>query len=501
MVGLTEGRTANVVSLMGRGVVITTITVSGAVTDVSDELREQAMAHIESGAADAVCFTPGGGGQWVLAAPTDVLLVDAAALQWLDPEVISRIGGTSPGSDPRTAMLDLQWRLNLNGHRVLALDGHAAPRRMETVGDEQSRVAAVMSALTVLPGNGLRGPLTAVAELYLLSGALQAASVDTSALDLQRSPGGDEVGSLSVPASGVAAGLGLDSALDGIKEATRSRATVQRRRRVPDRALTPLMEPAVAHLLGAETTADRDRLSRLLDVCGVRPALTEPLHVLVIAGEAGPARDRAERLTERLGTGVAVRLVGSDTGEVLEAGSPVEIPLHALPAWADVIVLIAATFDDLPGAARAEAPVVVDLTTLDVVTWLLEGPPSGHRADALQALVSRADLVLAADVRQRDLLLGALAGQVRVNAAVYDEDPSLTSLVRTDADGRALAEFCRRPVRAADSNLPPLVPLPKQGDMALAVKYLREGGPSALADRVAGRIRRLYKQRAPRKTR
>jgi len=501
MVRLTEGRTADVVSLMGRGVVITTIIVSGADTDVSDELRERAEGLIESGAADAVCFTPGGGGQWVLAASTDVLLVDAAALQRIDPEVISLIGGNLPGSDPRTAMLDLQWRLNLNGHRVLALDGHATPRRMATVGDEQTRVAAVMSALTVLPGSALRGPLTTVAELYLLSGALRSASLDTSVLDLQRSPGGDEVGSLSVPASAIAAGLGLDSALAGVQAATRSRASVQLRRRVPDRALTPLMQPALAHLLGAESTADRTRLSQLVDVCGVEPALTEPLHVLVVAPETGPARDRAERLAEQLDTGMTVRLVDSDTGQVLEGGTHVERPLHELPAWADVIVLVAATFDDLPGAARADAAVVVDLSTLDVVTWLLEGPTSDHRADALQTMVSRADLVLAADARQRDLLLGALAGQVRVNAAVYDEDPSLTSLVRTDPDGRALAAFCRRPVRAADSNLPPFVPPRKPGDMALAVKYLREGGPSVLAERVAGRIKRVYKHHTPRKTR
>jgi len=81
-----------------------------------------------------------------------------------------------------------------------------------------------------------------------------------------------------------------------------------------------------------------------------------------------------------------------------------------------------------------------------------------------------------------------------------DEDPSLMSLVRTDDDGRALADFCRRPVRAADSNLPPFVPPTKPGNMALAVKYLREGGPSVLAERVAGRLKRVSTQRAPRKT-
>lgn len=500
MVGLTDGRIANVVSLMGRGVVITTITVPGAETSVSSELREEAVARIESGAAHAVCFTPQGGGRWVLAAPADVLLVDAAALERIDSELIARVRGTAWPADPRTAMLDLQWRLNLNGHRVLALDGPTMPRDVTTVGEEQCRVATILTALTILPGSSLRGLLTSVAQMYVVSSALHSASVDTTALDLQRSPGGDDVATLSMPASGLAAGLGLDAALEGIEATSRERASVQLRRRVPDRALTPLMEPALAHLVGAESADDRARLSRLLDICGMRSALNEPLHVLVVAPDKGPARERAERLAQRVGAGVTVRMVGSDTGQVLEAGAPLKCPLHEQPAWADVIVLIAATLDDLPGASRVEAALVVDLSTLDVVPWLLGGPPSGHRSGALQAMVTRADLVIAADARQRDLLLGALAGQVRVNAAVYDEDPSLMSLVCTDDDGRTLAEFCRRPVRAADSNLPPFVPPTKPRDLAKAVKYLREGGPSVLAGRVVGRIRRVAR-RAARTTR
>jgi hypothetical protein len=486
---------------MGRGLVITAITVAGAETSLSAALHQQAATQIESGAADAVCFTPEGGGRWVLAAPTDVLVVDEAALRWIDPDLISRIRGRLGPADPRSAMLDLQWRLNLNGHRVLALDGPITPRRQATIGDEQRRVSAVLTALTVLPGSALRGPLTSAAELYLVTGALAQASVDTSALDLQRSPGGDGVGTVSVPAWGVAASFGLDAALDGIGAAARTRASLQLGRRVPDRALTPLMETAVAHFVGAEDAAEQARLARLLDVCGIRPALAEPIHVLVVAPDTGPARERADRLAESLDAGVTLRLVRAGTHQITEAGMTLDFPLHEQPTWADVIVLIGATFDDLPGAGRVEAPLVIDLSTTDVIAWLLDGPPSGRRSNVLQAMVMRADLVLAADVRQRDLLLGALAGQLRVNAAVYDEDPSLTSLVRTDDDGRALADFCRRPVRAADSNLPPFVPPTKPGNMALAVKYLREGGPSVLAERIAGRIRRVSTRRALRKTR
>jgi hypothetical protein len=495
MVWPTDGRTADVVSLMGRGVVVTTISVSGAHSQVPSELRDEAVATIESGVASAVCFTPGGEGQWVLAAPADVILVDAAALQGIDPNLISCIDGKG-GGDPRTAMLDLQWRLNLNGHRVLALDGSVAPHRSLTVGDEQARVASILTSLTILPGSALRGPITSVAELYLLSGALKEGSVDTSTLDLQRSPGGDDVDSLTVPASSLAAALGLDAALDNISGAESTRASVQLHRRVPDRALTPLMPSAVAHFLGAETATDHARLGVLLDVCAVRPALLEPLHVLVVAPGEGPARDRAVQLGQQLPEGVTMRFVEVETGQVLEGDTLLDTPVHEQPGWADVMVLIAATFDDLPGAAQSDASLVIDLSCVDVIAWLVDGPPSGHRSAALGAMLLRADLVLASDGRQRDLLLGALAGQERVNAAVYDEDPSLASLVRTDPSGQALEEFCRRPVRAADSNLPPFVAPTKQSDIALAVKYLREGGPAALAERVTGRLRRVYKRTA-----
>ncbi len=444
------------VSLMGRGVVVVTVTLAGATTTLSDALRLEAVSRIESGSTEAVCFTADGAGEWVLAAPCDVLLVAEAALSGIEPELITRISDGSGSTDPRTAMLELQWRLSLNGHRVLALDGPTTPRPVSTVVDEQRRVAAILTALAVLPGTQLYGPLTAAVQLYF--------------------------------------------DLDTIGQAPSLRESVQRRRRVPDRALTRLMEPAVAHLVGAEDRADRERLNASFDASGLRAVLTEPLHVVVVAPDTGPARVRAEQLIGQL-DGMTVRLVTGGSGEILQGDTRLDCSLVEQPLWADVIVLVASTFDDVPGAARTDVPVVVDFSTIDVVAWLLEAPLSWHRSTALQELMTRADLVLASNDRQRDVLLGALAGQVRVNAAVYDEDPSLLSLVRTDESGIALADFCRRPVRAADTNLRPFVRPTKPGDLAMAMHYLREGGPAALAGRVAARVKRLHTSRAPRKTR
>lgn len=471
------------VSLMGRGVVVTTVTTADApVPDAA--VSEQALARLSAGDADAVCLTPGGGASYVLAAPADVLYVKGDALDTVDPGLVDRV---RTARDPRVAMLDLQWRLNLAGFRVLALDGPLRTRPTTTIGEQRARIAEMLSAVSVLPGSELRGPLTSAAELYLLHSGLYRAGVDTTTLDLERSPGGDDVGTLRLPAAGMATVLGLDAALDTVPETAWTRRTVQSRRRVPDRSLTPMLEPALGHLLGADSTEDLARLSEVLDLVGVRPRLDDLLHVLVVAGPSAEAEARARSLADELRGEVRLRLVVD--GAVDDAS-----PLADQPAWADAIVLVAATLDDLPGAVRCQAPLLADLSTLDVVEWLVSGPASGHRAVALRDLVSRADVVLARDAQQRDVLLGALAGQVRVNAAVYDEDPSLMSLVRVAGDGD-LGAFCRSPRRAADANLPPFERPQRQSDLALAAKVLRDGGPAALASKVMGRVRRAYARR------
>lgn len=226
--------------------------------------------------------------------------------------------------------------------------------------------------------------------------------------------------------------------------------------------------------------------------------VSEPHRVFVVAPDGGPARARAEQLARRLADGATVRLVGSSPGTIPVEESPEGLSLDEGLDWADVAVLIISASDFPLGTELPEIPVVVDFSTLDVVQWLVDEPPSGPRAVTLASMLERADLVLAADQRQRDILLGALAGQVRVNAAVYDRDPSLLSLVRADADGLALAEFCARPVRAADSNLPPYIVPARLGTLALAAKHLREGGPRVLAEKALGRITRVFKQQAAR---
>lgn len=158
----------------------------------------------------------------------------------------------------------------------------------------------------------------------------------------------------------------------------------------------------------------------------------------------------------------------------------------------DAVVLMSTMLDDVPGLSELDVPVVADLSHLDVMTWVVGGP-DGERASALGRLVARADLVLAADPRQRDMLLGALAGRGRVNPTVYDADRTLESLVRVDTSGDALVAFCRAPARAADAyDAPPALPV-RVGDVTKALTFLREGGIRMLAVRVFGRVRRVVR--------
>lgn len=192
------------------------------------------------------------------------------------------------------------------------------------------------------------------------------------------------------------------------------------------------------------------------------------------------ARERALSLAERI-DGVQILPAPISDG-TLSAGH------HSV----DAVVLMSATLDDVPGLTNLDVPVVADLSHLDPVAWLLE-ERGGERAAALGSLVARADLVLAADPRQRDVLLGALAGRGRINPTVYDSDRTLESLVRVDTNGDALAAFCRAPARAADAyDLPPALPV-RVGDLAKATRFLREGGIPMLLERVGGRIRRVVR--------
>lgn len=472
------------------------VTTEGARPAVGRAGLDRAAELISEGRADAVAFAPGGVGDAVLAVRTSTLLVRADILGQLPGSLLADVAGAGRSADASTALVDVQWRLNLRGFRVVARDGALPPdAALTTLGGRRRRLSGTLTMLHTNLGDDLRGPVLAAAQAFLVSSSL--AATDTTRLDLQRSPGGDDVADLSVPALGLVGPYAVDQSLDDLERTTRTRERVQFNRRVPDQTLAPLLSAALPGLLGASTPSERDTLTALMRLVGADTLLTAPLRVLVVAPDDGPARELALALAGRVGTQVTVRVVAAESGTVSQDGVTVAGPVHEHTDWADAIALVGTTLDDAPGAAGAHVPLCADLTTLDIGAWLRTGPRTRYRATALADLAKRADLVLVADQLQHDMLLGTLAGMGRINAQVYDLDPTLNSLVTLDATGDALAGFCTAPMRAADSILPPRR-LPTS-TVALAVRYLRQGGIGFLAGKVAARVRgRLRRQETSR---
>ena len=270
---------------------------------------------------------------------------------------------------------------------------------------------------------------------------------------------------------------------------------IQRVRRVPDVALAQMIAVALPTILGIDSAAHGREFDRIARLTGLDEVMWEPMHVLVVTPAEGRGSARADELLARLGRDVRVRRVNGPANVVTEDGTVLPGLTADHTEWADVIVLIETVLDDAPGAGFSQVPLIVDLSTLDVLGWLMNTARTGNRAQALEALMERADRILVADEAQRDLVLGALAGTGRVNDIVYDNDPSLNSLVAADPDGEVLEAFCRRPLRAADagssSAAEAVAQAGRPSDLALAVRYMRAGGVKNVMGKVGSRIRRV----------
>lgn len=478
---------------------VSALTTSGGPACVPiEQLRADAL-RLGSSPFDAFAYVPGADETPTLGVLTDTLLVRDEALPWLGIEVLVDVGGARRFADPETALFDVQWRLNVIGRRVAVVDGPAAPAEPSTAQERLLRRRGMLSTLDTNLGDEFRGAVLPVAQILALSGDLEAAGADTTSLDLQRSPGGDDVGELDVPAPGLVGAWAIDGALDNLTEVAGVRDYVQRVRRVPDRALAALIGQALPVILGIDPAADAARFDRLAELTGLHAVLWEPMHVLVVAPPEGDAGAKADVLTEALGADVIVRRVDPTTDLMTEEGRTLPGLAADHTEWADVIVLVGTVLADAPGTAYTRTSLLADLSTMDVLGWLMNARRTDNREVALVELVKRADRVLVADDVQRDLVLGTLAGTGRVNDVNYDADPSLASLVAVDTDGSGLEDFCRRPMRAADagelSAAEAAARTPRPGDLAVALQYLREGGVRNVVDKAAGRVRRVAAER------
>jgi glycosyltransferase involved in cell wall biosynthesis len=126
------------------------------------------------------------------------------------------------------------------------------------------------------------------------------------------------------------------------------------------------------------------------------------------------------------------------TDDAVRLGHADAPALRRLVAAAGAVVLQGDVLGLQPWLAATDVPIVVDaydpfhLEQLEQARGLGEARRRAVVRDAVRSLnrqLGRADLVLAASGRQRDLWLGHLAALGRVNPVTYDDDPELRRLL------------------------------------------------------------------------
>ncbi len=385
--------------------------------------------------------------------PKDVLFGTGSALL-VRTDVYRAVGGF----DERYFMfyedVDLGWRLNLLGHRVryvpASLVYHRHHASISKFGDFRESYLLERNALMTLYKNldddTLAGVLPAAMALAVRR-SLSLAGVDATSLDLQISPGGDDVPTLEVPKSALTATFAIDHFVTHLDDLAETRRDLQRRRRRADRDVMPLFRYAIEPAFpGASYHEAHDALVRAF---GIAERFTGSARVLVVTGEplaermAGPAI-RAWEIASVLATEHEVRLVTTAGCQVSQGpGFAVSHAtgggLREATDWADVIVFQGFLLEGAPWLVDSTKILVADvydpmhLEQLEQARELGEGGWWRSVAESTRILneqLARADLVLCASEKQRDFWMGQLAGQGRVNPGVYDEDASLERLLR-----------------------------------------------------------------------
>ena len=381
----------------------------------------------------------------------DVLFGTGAAM-FVRAELYRRVGGF----DERFFMfyedVDLGWRLNLLGHRVRYVPGSVAFHRhhvtMKKFGSFRESYLLERNALLTMYKNyddeSLARALPAAMALAVRRSVART-GVDATALDLQRSPGGDDVDTIEIPKMALTGAYAIDYFVEQLPSLLETRRELQASRRRSDRDLFPLFRESIEPAYGMPSYLAAHEV--LLQAFGIVEHFTTRQRILVVTGEpvlermAGPAI-RAWEIAKALAPDHDVRLVSTAGARRTHPSFSVEYAsgagLRAATDWADVIIFQGFLLEIATWLKQSTKIIVADVYDPMHLEQLEQAKDLGHggRAHAIEVTthvlneqLRRADFLLCASDKQRDFWLGQLAGQGRVNASTYDEDGDLANLL------------------------------------------------------------------------
>ncbi|NUU16801.1 glycosyltransferase [Cellulomonas humilata] len=381
----------------------------------------------------------------------DVLFGTGAAL-FVRTELYREVGGF----DERFFMfyedVDLGWRLNLLGHRVRYVPGSVAFHKhhvtMKKFGNFRESYLLERNALLSMYKNyddeSLARALPAAMALAVRRSVART-GVDATALDLQRSPGGDDVGTVEIPKMALTGPYAIDYFVEQLPSLLVTRRELQGKRRRSDRELFPLFRETIEPAYGQPAYLAAHEV--LLEAFGIVEHFTARHRILVVTGEpllermAGPAI-RAWEIAKALAPDHDVRLVSTAGAKRTSPDFSVEYAagtgLKEPTGWADVIIFQGFLLETAPwlkGSGKVIVADIYDPMHLEQLEQARDLGPDGRQnaidvtTHALNEQLRRADFLLCASDKQRDFWLGQLAGQGRISPAVYDENANLDNLL------------------------------------------------------------------------
>ena len=384
----------------------------------------------------------------------DVLFATGSAM-FVRTDVFKALGGF----DERFFMfyedVDLGWRLNLRGWRVRYEPRSVAYHRHHA---SMSKVDSADNAkeLFLLERNALAALYKNVSDTTLAK-ALPAAlaltvrratargDIDPKQLEIGRPDTGSTV---DIPRTMLAGILAIDQFVELLPRLAASREVEQQARVRTDADLIPLMRKAMepAYPLPRYLAAH----DVLVDVFGLEEAFGARRKILVLTGDAltermaGPAI-RAWNMADVLAAEHEVRLV-----TVNPLCAPPEAPFTVAKArqreltphvdWADVIVLQGHALELVPELKKASSTKIVvcdmyDPMHLELLEQGKDETDEQRELDligvtkVLNTQLDRGDFFLCASERQRHFWLGHLTALGRLTPSLYDNDPTVKSLL------------------------------------------------------------------------
>lgn len=397
-------------------------------------LIEQAKAAVAGG--KAAVFVPG--------VETTPVLASRGALYAFDAQQTHYAGGFDPTYGALAMGLDMQFRLSSRAIPAVRIGSPAITKPV---------VAELGIYLDVMTKNlSPRSLASRFAPLFTGIVAHGLRSENTTILDLQRSPGGDDVLTMSVNPDGLAGARTVRDwslRLEASKEAHYINRVA---RRIPSGAL-PHIDAFMDEVWEATgIPADQRKVleDSFADLTPVRHSA-----LLVAPSEDETALARATAIAQTVPNTVLwdpnARIVSTWDGEWVPSGYGIDDLSNEA-----VVYLIGSSIRTVPWAHTSGAVVVSDLTTTEVTPRLAQdwvGHTDEFRGPSAQNFGEtflRADRILTSDAAGRDFVLGFISGLNRLNAYAYDADTSYATIVAVEEGTSGAEAIIARPLRALD---------------------------------------------------